>query len=176
MKKNSPERRAKSSVQNDKSGPDVEARPVFAVDFRMHHVTLSVRNIELSAAFYERFGFRLVVTWTSEDKSLTIAHFVASDDVLLEMFQYEVNRNRPRLSQSTGNNLCQLGMKHIAFKVADLRETFDVFKADNCETTDIVHGRTGIDYFFVCDPDGNWVEVVHDNRQMDPGSPVTLTS
>jgi glyoxylase I family protein len=134
--------------------------------FKLHHWTLSVRDIEKSNQFYSIFGFKIVLRWTSQDNSLTIVHLSRDDEFLLEMFEYAANRELQPDSQAVGNDLEVLGVKHIAFEVADLNSTHEELSALKFAITDIVHGRTGIDYFFIADPDGNWVEVVQDNRNL----------
>jgi catechol 2,3-dioxygenase-like lactoylglutathione lyase family enzyme len=80
------------------------------------------------------------------------------------MFQYAANRDLQPDNRAIGNDLEVLGVKHIAFEVADLYSAHEELRALNTAITDIVRGRTGIDYFFIADPDGNWVEVVQDDR------------
>lgn len=135
--------------------------------FETHHFTLSVRNIETSTAFYALFGFRRVFEWVAEDDSLTIVHLSAGDGIILEMFQYSSNRGVLPSQPAVGNDLEALGVKHIAFSVTDLDATFQEMEARQCgQMTRIQHGRTEIDYFFIADPDGNWVEVVKDDRML----------
>jgi catechol 2,3-dioxygenase-like lactoylglutathione lyase family enzyme len=93
------------------------------------------------------------------------------------MFRYAINKDLSPMALAAGNDLEKLGVKHVAFSVSDINAAFEEFKAANCgEMTDIQHGRTGIDYFFIADPDGNWVEVVQDDRKLRPGNPVSTTS
>jgi catechol 2,3-dioxygenase-like lactoylglutathione lyase family enzyme len=46
--------------------------------------------------------------------------------------------------------------------------------SNGCEVTAIRSGRTRIDFFYVKDPDGNWVEVVSDKRTFSIGTVVDL--
>lgn len=140
--------------------------------FMQHHCALSVRDIDESATFYNLFGFKLVLRWTAPDESLTIVHLARDDGFILELFQYESNRKLGRLSLAVGNDLGRLGMKHIAFQVDDLSSVAEEFRRMNYgEMTEMQDGRTGIRYFFVADPDGNWVEIVQDNRVLNPDNP-----
>ena len=70
--------------------------------FAAHHVALTVKDIETSAAFYAIFGFRLALQWTARDGSLIIAHLSRADGFILEMWQYAVNRKRPIAELDTG--------------------------------------------------------------------------
>ncbi len=141
----------------------------------LHHVTLSVRDIYKTADFYAVFGFKLVLRWVDSDDSLAIAHFARKDGFILEMFQYGRNGGRSRPELEVGNDLEDLGVKHIAFKVSDIRAARTELLAIECgELTEIQPGRTGVEYFFVADPDGNWVEILQDDRSLDSENPVAL--
>lgn len=143
--------------------------------FKPHHCTLSVRDIDKSSAFYSIFGFKLVLRWAAPDNSLAIAHLARDDNFILELFQYESNRKLGPVNPAIGNDLERLGIKHIAFKVEDLSGAAEEFKRMNCgQMTDIQDGRTGIRYFFVADPDGNWVEITQDNRALNSDNPVFI--
>jgi glyoxylase I family protein len=143
--------------------------------FKPHHWALSVRDIDESAAFYSIFGFKLVLRWVAQDRSLTIAHLSRNDNFILELFEYQSNKGIDPNRPAVGNDLECLGVKHIAFKVASLPDVAAEFEEMQCgEMTEIQHGRTGIDYFFVADPDGNWVEIVQDDRILSPDHSVFL--
>lgn len=143
--------------------------------FKPHHCALSVRDIDESAAFYDIFGFKLVLRWVARDCSLTIAHLSRDSEFILELFQYESNKGLDPIHPTVGNDLERLGVKHIAFNVADLSAAAAEFREMYFgEMTEIQHGRTGIDYFFVADPDGNWVEITQDDRTLSPDHPTFL--
>lgn len=137
--------------------------------FVFHHFTLSVRDIRQSATFYRIFGFKPVLRWAAPDESLVIVHLSRTDGLILELFKYASNGDLPPSALTTGNDLDQVGIKHVAFRVPDIQTAARELKAMNCgEMTDVQHGRTGIDYFFIADPDGNWVEVAQDDRDLRP--------
>jgi catechol 2,3-dioxygenase-like lactoylglutathione lyase family enzyme len=144
--------------------------------FTLHHFTISVRNVDETARFYGIFGFKLVLRWSASDSSLVIAHLADEDGFILEIFQYRENGGMPRPELGAGNNLPSLGVKHVAFKVANVRATRTELLSIECgELTEIEHGRTGVEYFFVSDPDGNWVEILQDDRSLNSESPALLT-
>jgi glyoxylase I family protein len=146
-----------------------------ASEFAPHHVTISARKLDESIAFYAIFGFRLGLQWEDADGSFKIAHLVHSHGYLLEIFWYAKNERLPPLELDIGNDLEAVGVKHFAFKV---RSILDVHRKlstrDNCGITEIQHGRTGIDFFFVRDPNGIWIEIVQDYRLLDPAHPTRL--
>jgi glyoxylase I family protein len=139
-----------------------------------HHVTISVRDLHATVEFYGELGWRLVVLW--EDPSLQIAHLALEDGQILEVFAYARNAGLPAVElPPVGNDLEMVGVKHFGVSVDDLDDAHRRF-ADRWpeRVTEIRSGRTGIAYFFVADPDGLWVEVVHDTRVLDPAHPAML--
>jgi len=135
--------------------------------YPMHHWTLSVSSTAASAAFYAVFGFEPAYRWEAPDGSLAITHLTRGDGLILELFEYAANRGRGPAELQPGNDLEQPGVKHVAFRVSDLTAAAASFRELDCgPLTDIEQGRTGISYFFVADPDGNWVEIVQDDRDL----------
>jgi catechol 2,3-dioxygenase-like lactoylglutathione lyase family enzyme len=132
--------------------------------FMAHHFTLSVSDLDRSVGFYERFGFQVGVSWRAPDGTLEIAHLVLGG-FILELFCYAANAEERAVSLGIGNDLDRIGVKHLALRVASLKEARIELARSGVETmTEATRGRTGIDYFFVRDPDGLWVEVVEDHR------------
>lgn len=144
------------------------------MSFKPHHFALSVRDVNRSIAFYGIFGFKLVLQWVALDDSLTISH-LAIDDFVLELFSYASNENGDSLRLAVGNDLERLGVKHLAFSVMDLVAAAAELSEMRCgEMTEIQRGRTGIDYFFIADPDGNWLEITQDDRDLSADHPIFL--
>jgi glyoxylase I family protein len=145
-------------------------------EFAEHHVAFSVRDVDRSLEFYRYLGFNMCAKWTSADGSLSIAHSKRDGSgFLLEFFCYANNSRSSRLETSTGNDLEALGLKHVGFTVTDLASVREAMVRDGIEVmTDLIHGRTLIDYFFTRDPDGNWVEVLQEERHLDPDNPIII--
>jgi glyoxylase I family protein len=134
--------------------------------FAAHHCALSVADLPASVGFYEVFGFRLGHRWAAADGSLEIVHLVLGGFVL-ELFAYAGNAGGRRLELAAGNDLARRGVKHLALRVDSLAEARRELVARGIGAGEIgpdTRGRTGLDYFFVRDPDGIWVEVVRDDR------------
>jgi catechol 2,3-dioxygenase-like lactoylglutathione lyase family enzyme len=144
--------------------------------FAPHHVALTVADLTASTSFYGHFGFRLVAEWSKSDMSLTISHLRREDGFVLELFHYAEASAGPRPVFTVGNNLPEIGVKHLGFSVPDLQATrASLIAAGIGEVTPIARGRTLVDYFFVIDPDGMYVEFVHDVRELDPDRPLVLS-
>jgi glyoxylase I family protein len=131
--------------------------------FSFHHIALTVSDIETSMKFYAIFGLTPVLKWQSDNKDLMIIH-LKSGDIFLELFCYSKDEKVLPLSKS---DIPKLGIQHFALKVDSIEAakefilTAGLAKEENIE---IKQGRTGISYFFIKDPDGNWVEIVEDKR------------
>lgn len=143
--------------------------------FTSHHVALSVRSREASEKFYRLLGFMPVLYWEGTDNKLTITHMKHTTGLILELFAYADNASMPKIEMAEGNDLARVGLKHIAVKVDNLKDAREALAANGyATTTPDKHGRTQIDFFFVQDPDGLWVEVVHDVRSLDERNPIVL--
>jgi catechol 2,3-dioxygenase-like lactoylglutathione lyase family enzyme len=129
-----------------------------------HHATISCSDLSASVQFYGRFGFEKV--YEHVDESVTIAHLGLPDGFILEIFAFTGNVGRPLLDASVGNDLEDRGVKHLALEVADIRDAHAQCEAHGLTPTEIRRGRTEIDYFFVRDPDGIWLELVQDDRRL----------
>ncbi|MDA2933464.1 VOC family protein [Acidobacteria bacterium AH-259-D05] len=135
--------------------------------FRFHHVSLSVTNINKSVEFYSIFGFRKVHEWCADDGSLQIIHLRLGDS-LLELFCFSNPKEPPESTRELETDLPVIGVRHFALQVnsiIDARNRVIEKGYKPCVATK--RGRTGIDYFFVKDPDGIFVEIVQDDRKLE---------
>lgn len=133
--------------------------------YSFHHSAISVSNAEKSLNFYMLFGFKKVAEWRAPDNLFTITN-LRNDDVLLELFCYSSPQTPPQHSLSLENDLPTLGIKHFGLKVDSIDKSISDLEDKGIEVLhkDINEDRSGINYFFVKDPDGILVEVVEDNR------------
>ena len=131
--------------------------------FRAHHFSISVRDTEKSQKFYELFGFTKFSEFSNDVFKIT--HLKNSEGLLIEFFEFYENNDAMPLDLSPANNTERLGVKHIGFRVYDLEEARELFSKVGYQTTEPKIALTkGMVYFFVQDPDGNWVEIATDNR------------
>lgn len=131
--------------------------------FKVHHVALSVSDIQISSEFYSYFGFKEVACYRSENGEVVIKHLKLGD-VILELFQIKGCEKSPTLD--LWEDLKITGFRHIAFSVDNIHDVLEKLKKDKLaeDKTTVKKGKTGILYFFIKDPDGNFVEIVQDNR------------
>ena len=96
-----------------------------------------------------------------DDVDLSIAHLARPDGLLLEVFRYR-NAEAAALEVGAGNDMEQVGVKHVAFDVDDVAAVRSELVRRGHEVTEIRRGRGGFDFCFVADPDGMWVEILQD--------------
>jgi catechol 2,3-dioxygenase-like lactoylglutathione lyase family enzyme len=138
-------------------------------------VAISVRDLDATEEFYAALGFRLRLRWQARDGSLKIAHFATPDGYFLEAFAFAGNASLPPLDLAMGNDLPSLGVKHFSFTVDDLQATRAELIARGVDSpTEIGRGRTEMDFFFVRDPDGMWLEITNDARDLPADEPTVI--
>lgn len=142
--------------------------------FSAHHVAISVRDPARSVAFYRVLGFEPGLEWTSPEGDLTILYLLHPSGPGLELLAYTDNRDRAPVDRGRGDDLRELGVRQLALRVDDLARARAELHAAGHQLSEIKKGRTLIDYFYVRDPDGLWVEIVEDRRDLDPARPVRL--
>lgn len=132
--------------------------------FSVHHVSISVSDLSKSLAFYNVFGFKEVYRWESPKKDLFIVH-MRLGDVFLELFCFKKHKRAPKSTKQLETDLPVLGIKHFALKVNNIDVVKNNLKdKEIASDIEVKRGRTDVDYFFVKDPDGLFIEIVQDRR------------
>jgi catechol 2,3-dioxygenase-like lactoylglutathione lyase family enzyme len=133
--------------------------------YKPHHTAISVRNLSKSLKFYKTLGYKQVHRYDEEDGSMSIVHLKLGNS-FLEIFAYKNNENKKPVNYVYGNNLEDIGVKHIALSTDNIEAALENLKSNGLvdDDTKITFGRTKISYFFIKDPDGVWVEIVKDDR------------
>jgi catechol 2,3-dioxygenase-like lactoylglutathione lyase family enzyme len=135
------------------------------VNYVPHHTSISVRDLDKSVEFYKKLGYEQVHRYDEADGSMSIVHLKLGSS-FLEIFAYKKNQKQPPVKYQYGNDLEQVGVKHIALRTDDIEAALADLRAKGLvnDDTKITFGRTKISYFFIQDPDGVWVEFVKDDR------------
>ena len=135
------------------------------MNYGPHHTAISVRDLDKSLTFYETLGYVQVHRYDEVDGSMSIVHLKLGGS-FLEIFVYAKNKDKPSVAYEYGNNLEEIGVKHIALWTEDIEAALTDLQSKGLASTDtkITFGRTKVSYFFIQDPDGVWVEIVKDDR------------
>ena len=127
-----------------------------------HHIAISVRNIDKSLVFYKKLGYKQVHRYDDETK--TNVHLKLGNSYL-EMFAYRSNADRPEVEYEYGNNLSELGVKHIALATTDTKAALaDLKDKGLADDSTKIEDWGDVQFFFIKDPDGVWVEFIKDDR------------
>lgn len=128
--------------------------------FQAHHVSLTVRDMSTSVAFYCSFGFKVVYTYATADGKRRISH-LRLGEFMLELFELQ-----PQEANSTASNrdIAPIGIHHFALQAASITDAYKIVADYGYECDPIATGLSSLKYFFVRDPDGIWFEIVEDKR------------
>jgi glyoxylase I family protein len=134
------------------------------MDFIPHHVAVTVKDLDSAFSFYKHFGFKVVNHWTAEDGSCDIVHMQLGE-YLMELFRYSDWKPAPDAMSSLATDLPTIGTKHHGVRVANVDDAHAWVKAQGLiPESDVREGKTGVRYFFVKDPSGNFFEIAEDKR------------
>lgn len=133
----------------------------------IHHISLSVSNSKNSISFYKKLGFSVGFSWNSDDGQLSIIHMFLNG-ICLELFNYQENSPPPDTTKTLVTDLPVLGIKHFGLKTENIKLKREELISLGLAPDDIKinRGRTEIDYFFIKDPDGVFIEIVQDDRNL----------
>ena len=118
---------------------------------------MDVMGLEVAVDFWEEGEFIATVQNLSGVK-LHMIKLSAPDGSMIELLKDEAHPTPP----PERNALCDRGIRHIAFTVADVKESWRVLRAKGCEVlSEPVRSPDGkAELFFARDPEGNLLEIV----------------
>ncbi len=122
---------------------------------KIHHIAISVKNLEKSAKFYkENFGFEEINRFT-KPRCEGNAVILKLNDFEFEMFQFQ----NPIDKKDDFSNLKVIGLKHIGIQVESVKEKYEQLKNNNIDIDEPVKGTTCAWFCFLRDPDGLPIEL-----------------
>jgi len=122
---------------------------------RIHHLAIGVKNLDKSIKFYQQcFGFTEVERFTKSgwDGKVVILRL---GEVNLELFHF----NEQIESKDNHNQFNVIGLKHIAFLVDSVDETYSRLKKLNVDIDKPQLGTTCAKFCFLRDPNGVVIEL-----------------
>ena len=125
----------------------------YSCGMKLHHVALTVRDLEESEAFYTKnFGLTVVHRFTKPEIGAR-AVFLSTGNSHIELWSFDDKK----LGELT--DLGVTGMKHIAFQTEDVEAEYTRLVANGLECHPVKTGTSGGTYFFTHDSDGNQIEI-----------------
>lgn len=134
------------------------------------HTGIVVQDLERALRFWrDVMGLRVVIDFWETGQfidtvqglsgvSLHMIKLAAPDGTLVELLHDVAHPTAP----PDRNQLCDLGIRHIAFTVADVAAAWTTLRAEGCTTlSEPVTSPDGkARLFFARDPEGNLLEIV----------------
>ena len=125
------------------------------------HIALSVSNMEKTIGFYNSLlNLEISERFDLSDKNLEIV-LLSDGEITLELFCFKNFNQLPEYRKDLTNDLQTIGTKHFALWSENINNDFaHVKKLDIEPISEVKTFANGAKYFFVKDPDGNFVEFI----------------
>jgi methylmalonyl-CoA/ethylmalonyl-CoA epimerase len=128
------------------------------INFRAHHMGLSVPDLEASIKWYgDIFGFTVEKRMEIPPIHAKIA-FLKRGDFRLEIFEVKGAASLPEDRKFPDKDIMTHGWKHLSIEVADARKTLDSLKARGVEIA-METEFEGAPMGFIRDNAGNLIEI-----------------
>ena len=143
--------------QNNKAGFDIS----------LHHIGISVANLDESIAWYrDMLGFEEVTRMeqgVTEDK-MSIGH-IRRGNCYIELFQVEGSKPLPEYRRDPNADFTVQGLKHFALQVSDVHAALKELKAKGVEVAFGPIDTPGVNFVFIRDNSGNAFELIEYKEQ-----------
>lgn len=144
---------------------------------RIDHFSLTVADVQRSAAFYQRFGFEPVKTYVStgpdaaegtgtSDAEIEILWLqFANGGPMLELLRYVGHPSGPAAHNSV------VGAAHMCLVVDDVRTAHAALLGEDVAFVSEPHeDEHGVVWVYMRDPDGNVLELIQDPLSVAAGN------
>ncbi len=122
---------------------------------KVHHVAITVNDLEESQKFYQDFfNFKISKSFEREDMGAK-AIFLELEGFFIELWQFaDFKENIDELK-----DIRIRGIRHVAFEVENLDKILSDFKQRGLEVAEPKLGASGHMYSFISDPNGVALEI-----------------
>ena len=129
----------------------------------IQHIGIPVTDIKISGAFYERLGFKNVMSTTFEyHGGKGMVAMMKQNEMIIELYQLpendpDSNREAEIRTRKNGH------IDHIAFDVSDIDKTFETLKKEGFNVLEeqpvfLSFWKNGCKYFNITGPGGERLE------------------
>ena len=124
----------------------------------IQHVGIPVTNLKKSETFYEKLGFKNVMSTTFEfNGGKGLVTMMKQNEVILELYQMPENELTEIRARKNGH------IDHIAFDVGDIDKIFELLKNEGYNVIEeqpvfLSFWKNGCKYFNITGPDGERLE------------------
>ena len=136
-------------------------------DISLHHIGISVANLDESIAWYrDMLGFEEVMRMdqgVTEDK-MSIGH-IRRGNCYIELFQVEGSKPLPEYRRDPNADFGVQGLKHFALQVSDVQAAVKELKAKGVEIAFGPVDTPGVCFVFIRDNTGNAFELIEYKEQ-----------
>jgi len=130
---------------------------------KLHHVSISVSDLDRSAQFYEKLGLTEEKRYEKPDADARSSLLRFPDGPMLELFEIPGSESLPQKRRDPVEDLATKGTKHLALESTDLDRTVEKLRSRDVEVSEPKMGSSGNWYCFLKDPDGIPVELYEAN-------------
>ena len=130
------------------------------LEFKPHHLGISVPDLEASIKWYENIlGFSVEKRMTIEPLKAKIA-FLIKDNFRIEIFEVAGAQPLPEVRRQPHTDIGTHGIKHLAYEVKNVTEFMDVLKKKGVDVAMDVSKMENKEMTFIRDNTGNLIEIV----------------
>ncbi|MBP2170668.1 glyoxylase I family protein [Erwinia toletana] len=123
---------------------------------KLHHISLTCRDLLASQLFYQQFGFVAVQKYEDDD---VVILFLKDESLFIELFHFKRLTN-PVIQAKRLENI---GLTHLALKTGCLATKRHLLEQRGHICQEVHNARvSNFRYFFTADPDGNLVEIIEE--------------
>lgn len=121
----------------------------------IHHIALTVNNLEESVLFYQKFFCFIKIQEFGREDMGARAVFLELDGQRLELWQFDAMKE----NVDDLNDIYIRGIRHVAFAVKDIEKTLSFLREQGLNPSPPKLGSSGHVYSFIADPSGISLEL-----------------
>jgi methylmalonyl-CoA/ethylmalonyl-CoA epimerase len=138
----------------------LEGKLAYNLDFKPHHLGISVPDLESSIKWYEEMlGFKVERRMEVPPLKAKIA-FMKKGNFKMEIFQVEGASPLPEGRNQPETDIATHGVKHLAYEVKNVTDFMNILKKRGVDIAMDVNKMDGKEMAFILDNSGNLIEIL----------------